>query len=1060
MKKSIFAIFLAFSFTFSDACGQSSGNNYSYIRTRTFTKADGTSSLDRLQYDNGLGDLHQEVAVGITPQRKSLVVLHEYDIHRRPLHTWLPALTDGDAAVADTAVLKASSRLLAGGDSCPYSTTLSEGFPATSKKQFGAGAAWRTADKSIRISEGTNVAGQDSKYSIQGFRIIYGDDLFSAGFTGGRYLYTETVDEDGGCLIEFHDEEGHLLLSRRVDGNKFFSTYYVYDDAGRLCYVFPPELEETLKQYPGYIATDNNELILRYATCYRYDGRGNCTYKKLPGTEHVEYVYDNADRLIFSQDGNQRASATGNWTYYVYDKFNRLTEQGVCTDKVTASGTTVHLRNYYDNYSFVGTAGFTNSNFTSDTSGRTKSLLTGQMIAGTGAGGTVYKAFYYDDLGREVKRVGSNALSGYDITATTYSFTNRPLAVTHTHNTGTKSLTETITYTYDHADRLSKVQHKLDNGATVTLAEYVYDTLGRIQSKKLGGTAHTATYAYNVRGWLTGITGGKLTQNLYYNTGTGTPRYNGNISSMTWKAGSESTVRGYKFTYDGLDRLTNAVYGETSSISSNINRFSENVTGYDKNGNITALQRYGQTSASAYGLVDNLTFTLSGNRLNRVDDAVTASTYNGGFEFKDAVKQADEYAYDANGNLTKDLNKNITGIQYNFLNLPSLVTFADGSTIAYLYAADGTKLRTVHTIGSTTTTTDYCGNVVYENGVAKLLLTEAGYITLSDKKYHYYLQDHQGNNRVVIDQNGSVEETNHYYPFGGVFASSGNVQPYKYNGKEFDVKKGLNWYDYGARRYDTALGRFTTVDPLAEKYYSTNPFTYCLNNPMKFIDPTGQLVSPIYDRNGILLGTDDEGLKGNAIIMNKSNFKQGMAHEEALSYSLGYEGLIDDEARSNYTTSYTGLKDRPDYDGFVTIDEGVKWAKKHPNALTNPTPENSLYINTALLDFGDLTVDKIGIRNTGKIMPVNLFTKSNTKESIVNERLRATVYALGTVDVILHNPVMRTISIVNNNATDYDWNGGGSFIRNAAIQLELIRSGLSNTHGFKTYYYGIGRLRK
>ena len=76
-----------------------------------------------------------------------------------------------------------------------------------------------------------------------------------------------------------------------------------------------------------------------------------------------------------------------------------------------------------------------------------------------------------------------------------------------------------------------------------------------------------------------------------------------------------------------------------------------------------------------------------------------------------------------------------------------MVTFSDGSTIAYTYGADGTKLKTVHKTGSTTTTTDYCGNVVYENGVQKLLLTDEGYVTLSDSKYHYYLKDHQGNNR-------------------------------------------------------------------------------------------------------------------------------------------------------------------------------------------------------------------------------------------------------------------------------------------------------------------------
>ena len=132
--------------------------------------------------------------------------------------------------------------------------------------------------------------------------------------------------------------------------------------------------------------------------------------------------------------------------------------------------------------------------------------------------------------------------------------------------------------------------------------------------------------------------------------------------------------------------------------------------------------------------------------------------------------------------------------------------------------------------------------MVYENGTQKLLLTEEGYVTLADTKYHYYLKDHQGNNRVVISQSGTVEETNHYYPFGGVFAATDNVQPYKYNGKELDTKNGLNWYDYGARHYDAALGRFVSVDPLSEKYFLTSPYGYCLNNPIMYIDPEGEYV--------------------------------------------------------------------------------------------------------------------------------------------------------------------------------------------------------------------------
>ena len=316
------------------------------------------------------------------------------------------------------------------------------------------------------------------------------------------------------------------------------------------------------------------------------------------------------------EDGNQRALTAGNWTYYKYDSLNRLAEQGVCTDKVTTSGTTVHIRNYYDNYAFRSQAGFNNGNFPDDASGNGKGALTASVATVLGGSNKIYTGYYYDIKGRAVKTVQSNLLGGYDVATTVYTFTNKPATVTHAHTAdGKPTRTEVYTYSYDHADRISKVEHTL-GGTKITLAGYVYDNLGRLQSKSLhGSVANKLTYAYNVRNWLTGISGSKFTQNLYYNTGNGTACYTGNISSMTWKAGDDSIIRGYKFTYDGLHRLMNATYGETAGINMNTNRFSENVTAYDKNGNIKTLQRYGQTAASSYGLIDNLTFTLGGNQL-------------------------------------------------------------------------------------------------------------------------------------------------------------------------------------------------------------------------------------------------------------------------------------------------------------------------------------------------------------------------------------------------------------------------------------------------------------
>ena len=230
-------------------------------------------------------------------------------------------------------------------------------------------------------------------------------------------------------------------------------------------------------------------------------------------------------------------------------------------------------------------------------------------------------------------------------------------------------------------------------------------------------------------------------------------------------------------------------------------------------------------------------------KTNRAILEALTTSYNGGFEFKDGTKQANEYAYDANGNLTKDLNKGISNINYNCLNLPSSITFVDGiGARGALYAGDGTLLQLVHKVGNNIVTTRYCDNVIYENGTPKYLLTAEGYVTLADRKYHYFLQDHQGNNRVVVDAAGAVEEVNHYYPFGGLFASSGKVQPYKYNGKEYDDQNGVNWYDYGARMYDAATGRFTTQDRFAEKYYAMSPYQYGANNPVRNIDINGDTI--------------------------------------------------------------------------------------------------------------------------------------------------------------------------------------------------------------------------
>ena len=141
----------------------------------------------------------------------------------------------------------------------------------------------------------------------------------------------------------------------------------------------------------------------------------------------------------------------------------------------------------------------------------------------------------------------------------------------------------------------------------------------------------------------------------------------------------------------------------------------------------------------------------------------------------------------------------------------------NGATIQYLYDAEGRKLDVTHTppalSPSGQMTTDYCDNVIYKDGALERILTDEGYITIAANNtpaYHYYLRDHLGSVRVVTNSSGTVEETTHYYPYGATFPQT-SVQPYKFCGKELDRVHGLDWYDYGARRYDPAYCLFTQI---------------------------------------------------------------------------------------------------------------------------------------------------------------------------------------------------------------------------------------------------------
>lgn len=817
-------------------------NSQNYVLSRTMLNENSTSYMDRIEYYDGLGRLFQTVQKDVTPQKNNLINLSEYDEAGREVKNWLPVYSSYTYLSASGFSSIALNNY--GSNSRPFHQSVYESSPFDRiVEQYGPGEVWSNNPVVTGyLLNNSSLPLSCIRYSINGETLIN-----NGNYANGELRVSEAQDEDGNTSYQFTDKQGHIVLTRQINGTVRHDTYCIYDEYGNLCYVLPPTMD-------GNISTTNLAL---YAFQYKYDKRNRCIWKKLPGVDAVLYVYDLSDRLIFSQDGNQKEQ--GKWMFYLYDNFNRLTVQGECINTNTSTAASSHvictrvnsdislensgysssfaltspavyLVNYYDDYDFRTLAGFNNSNFP-DYTVNAKGFLTGSIITVLGGNTKLYFANYYDKKGQIIKKVSGNTMGGYETTNTIYTFTGKPATVLHVHTAiGKATQREIYTYIYDHVERVTKVEHTL-NGTRDTLTTNTYDELGRLSSKSLHGSAtNKLVYTYNIRNWINSISSGGLF-NISLSYG-----YNGNISRMLCRCPGDNKAYGYNFTYDNLSRLTVAqslIGGSSSGVS-----YSTNYS-YDKNGNIKSLRRGGQTESSSISVIDNLSFTLNGNQLKAVNDNATAVASNG-FEFKDGVKLATEYTYDANGNLTKDLNKGIE-IQYNVLNLPNKVKFSDGSTITYLYSADGTKLRTTHKIGSDSTVTEYCDNVIYENGMAKRLLTEEGYVSLPDKKYHYYLKDHQGNNRVVTDQNGAVEEANYYYPFGGIFLSTGgDVQPYKYNSKELDAKKGLNWYDYGAREYDAVLGRWHTMDPLAEKYYSASPYSYCANNPIRFIDPDGR----------------------------------------------------------------------------------------------------------------------------------------------------------------------------------------------------------------------------
>lgn len=202
---------------------------------------------------------------------------------------------------------------------------------------------------------------------------------------------------------------------------------------------------------------------------------------------------------------------------------------------------------------------------------------------------------------------------------------------------------------------------------TRMVASYSYDDIGRLISLKRSGNVGMVNYAYNIRNWLNETKSDRFSQNLWYETTGAYPCFNGNISRLQWQSGKDHVLRGYDFAYDGLNRLEESTYAEGADMSQNKNRYSENILSYSPNGSIERLQRYGKKNNGTFGLIDDLMYSYNGNQIKAISDKAGSLLYDGSFDFKDGANADVEYFYDTNGALIKDLNKDISNIEYDVL---------------------------------------------------------------------------------------------------------------------------------------------------------------------------------------------------------------------------------------------------------------------------------------------------------------------------------------------------------------------------------------------------------
>lgn len=756
-------------------------------------------------------------------------------------------------------------------DVAPYAQALLENSPLNrTLKQGAPGAAWQPVDGSNTDHVVSSAYAVNTSDEVRSFEML-GDGIVFSG-SNGRYaaatlMKMSTKDEDQNETIEFTNKSGQVVLKRVATGiiaTPWADTYYVYDDFGNLRVVLPPEASLSLESsqgdfvvpagftlvtedlvitsanytggsymyLPGVTITLEPDLVLSpgakivpyefneeflnlWAFQYKYDEYNRMTDKRVPGAGWQYMAYDQADRLIASQDANQRA--TGDYSFTKYDALGRAVLTGIGNHTGTlnnsaefqaifdgvgsklyehtgdeavvlgytndaapliAASNAYETVTYYDGYEnlptgfglpFVddfGVGGDPDSWYNEDVKGQVVGAQT-KVLDGTNL--WLKTKTYYDERYRVIQVQTENRLGGTDRISYQYDFIGRVEKTITTHDDGTpaEDIAITETFTYDHGSRLLEATHKVGDDPRIILVSNEYNALSEVVDKKLHsansgtGFEQSVDYAYNIRGWLNRINNASLSDGegdyfgmeLGYNQVLaglgGTALFNGNIAAAKWSnySGADGMESGYRFAYDGMNRLENADYHEKAAAGLWANRIAfdlDQVT-YDLNGNIEALKRYHTNTSTA---MDDLSYAYRGNQLLSVTDA--GDNADG---FKDGNVGSNDYGYDANGNMISDANKDIAAISYNHLNLPEEVTFSGNRSIKYIYDAAGIKLAKLVDDNGTISTTEYTGGFIYEDGTLKQIAHTEGRVRRKDNGdfvYDYYLKDHLGNTRITF----------------------------------------------------------------------------------------------------------------------------------------------------------------------------------------------------------------------------------------------------------------------------------------------------------------------